>query len=224
MNIVLLGPPGCGKGTQAEFLINRYKLKHVAPGDFIREEIHSQTEVGKQVQQIVASGHMIDEHIVMNLITKHVTQKSHLLFDGVPRTVTQAALLQESYSVDIVLDIQVSEAEVVKRISSRWAVEVNGEQHTFSGKVAAENFAQQTKGRLFQREDDKPETVKERLAVYHKETEPLITYYGEQHKLFIINGEKSVASVSDDIARILDKLLLSKLPAPQVHFLGTLMN
>jgi adenylate kinase len=224
MNIVLLGPPGCGKGTQAEFLMNRYKLKHVAPGDFIREEIHKQSEIGKHVQAVVASGHMIDERIVLELVKSHVPEQSHLLFDGVPRTLSQAHLLEAYYPVDIVLDIQVSEAEVVKRISSRWAVEVNGEQHTFSGKVAAENFATQTGGRLFQRDDDKPETVRERLAVYHKETEPLISYYGERHKLFIINGEKAVSVVSEDIARILDKLLLSRLPPPPIHFLGRIIN
>lgn len=210
MNIILLGPPGCGKGTQAQNIVSRYDLTHISPGDFIREEIHKGSQIGKQIKETVSSGHMIDEKVVISLIQKHVTAKNYLLFDGIPRTLHQAKLLEELYEIDMVIDLQVSDAEVIRRISSRWAVEKNGEQFTFMDKESAENYADEFGGELFQRADDKPQVVQERLRVYHKETEPLIEHYGLKHKLYIVNGSKSVDNVWADIAKLLDKLHVKK--------------
>ena len=218
MNIILLGPPGCGKGTQAANIETQYAVTHISPGDFIREEIHKKSEIGLQIQETVNSGHMISEDVLISLIKKHVSKKDYLLFDGIPRTLHQAKLLEEQYHVDIVLDLQVPDGDVIKRISSRWAVEVDGAQHTFPDKQSAEAYVDEFGGDLFQRADDKPQVVQERLHVYHKETEPLIDFYGRQHKLYIINGSKSIDNVWSDIAKILDKLHVKKQQAKKVRF------
>lgn len=217
MNIILLGPPGSGKGTQAQNIVTQYALKHISPGDFIREEIHKQSDIGKQIQETVNSGHMIGEDILISLVQKHVSKKDYLLFDGIPRTLHQAKLLEEHYHIDIVIDLQVHDADVIKRISSRWAVEKDGKQLTFTDKTSAEGYVAEFGGDLFQRADDKPQVVQERLRVYHKETEPLIEFYGKQHKLYIVNGGKSIDNVWRDIDKLLVKLHVKKQSAKKIN-------
>lgn len=212
MNIILIGPPGCGKGTQAERICEKYGLTYISTGNIIREEIAAGSQIGMRAKALIDSGHFLDDQTVLELVrsTLSKTKSKGVLFDGFPRTLVQASALDHLVNVDVVLDIQVSESEVVRRISSRWMVEINHEQHTFKSKTEADEFVSKnggpSKAHAFQRDDDKESVVRERLTVYHKQTEPLINYYGKKHKLYIVNGEKTIDGVWYDIKNILDRV------------------
>ncbi|HLP79964.1 MAG TPA: nucleoside monophosphate kinase [Acidobacteriota bacterium] len=208
VNLVLIGPPGCGKGTQAERICEKFGLTYVSTGNLIREEIQANSAIGIKAKELSAQGHFLDDATVLSLVQKKL-QSSHngVLFDGFPRTLTQAHAIESLIPIHAVLDIQVSEEEVIKRISSRFMVELNHEQHTFTSKSEAETYVKKNGGHVFQREDDKPNVVKERLKVYHTMTEPLISFYGKKHLLYIVNGEKSIENVWADIQKVINKKL-----------------
>lgn len=207
MNVILLGPPGCGKGTQADRICEDYSLIHLAPGDLLRNEAKKHSALGEKIRELIDNGQMVDDETVAELVHQKVgTFKTGYLLDGFPRTVEQALLLEDFMHIHAVIDIQVGDQEVINRISQRWMVEISGEQHSFIGRDAAEAFAKEHNGHVFQRHDDKPETVSTRLKNYHTLTEPLIHYFGERQKLFIVNGEKPIENVYVDIKKVLDSI------------------
>jgi len=205
MRIILVGPPGCGKGTQAGHIVNYFDIEHVSTGNMIRQEIAENTELGKHAKNIIDKGHFLSDDIIMGIVhNKLVSLKSKgALFDGFPRTIPQAESFDEMGGVDIVFEIAVSDEEVIKRISQRFMVELNHSQYTFKNKAEAEKFVSIRGGKLFHRKDDTPKIIQERLSIYHTQTKPLVDYYGKQHKLYIINGEKSINLVWKDIRTIL---------------------
>ncbi|MFT4312627.1 MAG: adenylate kinase family protein [Candidatus Woesearchaeota archaeon] len=207
MNIILIGAPGCGKGTQAEHIVHSFDLYHVSPGDMIREEVKKRTKFGMQAKKITEHGDMLDDDLVMHMVHEHLGQtQTNLLFDGFPRSVKQAKLLDSFYHIDAVIDIQIQDKTIIDRVSNRYMVELDNKQHSFIGKEAAQKFVDVHGGTLFQRKDDARDVVTNRIKVYHKQTEPLISYYGKQHKLFIVNGEKTINQVWNDIEKILQKI------------------
>jgi adenylate kinase len=209
--LVLIGPPGCGKGTQAERVCDAYHFEYISTGNLIREEVSHKTALGKRVQAILDEGHFVDDPTIIELVSEHIKKiPDALLFDGFPRTLTQAHALDMLTPVTVAIHIEVNDEEVVKRISSRWMVELNNQQHTFLNKTMAEEYVKKNGGQLFQRHDDKPEVVTERLEVYHNLTEPIIEYYGGLHKLYTINGEKSPDAVYRDIQKIVEKVINAK--------------
>ena len=206
MNIILLGPPGCGKGTQAEHICHTFHLTYVSTGNMIREEITRQTSLGKHLKNIIDRGDLVSDEIVFELIQQKChNAKRGFLFDGFPRTLKQAKLLDAYLEIDCVIELHVSDEEVIKRISQRFMVEKNHSQYTFQNKLDALKFVRIHGGNLFHRQDDTPEVITKRLAVYHAQTQPLISYYGKQHKIFLINGEKSINQVSEDVEKLLHR-------------------
>ncbi len=208
MNIILIGPPGCGKGTQAERACEKYGLTYVSTGNIIREEIEARSQIGMRAKALIDSGHFLDDQTVLELVRNALLRvKGGILFDGFPRTLSQAFALDHILPIDVVLDFQVSEDVVVKRISSRWMVEWSHEQHTFPSRAEADAFVSKHGGLCheFQRDDDKESIVRERLRVYHSQTEPLINFYGRLNKIYVVNGEKSIDGVWQDVQSILDR-------------------
>ncbi len=209
MNIILIGPPGCGKGTQADEICRRYKLKYHSTGNLIREEIAKKSTLGTYAKSVIERGELLDDETILRFVKKDLDGISKkkvrgILFDGFPRKISQAVALEQFSPADIVLDIQVSDTEVIRRISHRWMVEKEHSQFTFVSKHDAEEFVKIHGGHMFHRKDDTPAVIKNRLQVYHTQTQPIIDFYGKKHKLFIINGEKSISQVTTDIFKILD--------------------
>jgi adenylate kinase len=209
--LILLGPPGAGKGTQADLVSEKAGVAHVATGDLFRENIRNQTELGKQAETYVGKGALVPDELTVRMLLDRLdrpdTQKGALL-DGFPRTVEQARALDEALqkrgqAVDKVLLIKVGEEEVVRRLAGRWTCRNCGAVYhqVFSPpKVAGK--CDKCGGELYQRDDDKPETVRNRLGVYTKQTAPLIDYYEKQGKLLEVNGEQDTESVGKDLLKI----------------------
>lgn len=206
MNVILIGPPGCGKGTQAQEICHKYNLFYVSTGNLIREEIEKKTSLGLFVKNKIQRGELVDDDTVISLVKKKIqSTKKGILFDGFPRTLAQAKELESFCTIDYVIDIQVSDEQVISRISHRYMVEKDHSQFTFTSKAQAQKFVDTHGGHIFHRKDDTPKVISQRLEIYHTQTQPLIEYYGKKHLLFIVNGEKAIPQVTKDIFQILHR-------------------
>jgi adenylate kinase len=216
MRIILLGGPGAGKGTQATFIKEKFGIPQISTGDMLRAHVKAGSDLGKAAKKIMDEGGLVSDDIIMGMIKERVKDddcKKGYLFDGFPRTLPQAdALKAAGIPVDAVVEIDVDDAEIIKRMSGRRAHLASGRTYHIEfnpPKVAGKDDV--TGEDLVQRDDDKEETVKKRLDVYHKQTEPLIKYYSEwsatgedgapsYHK---IAGIGSVEDIRDSIFRAL---------------------
>jgi len=209
--LILLGPPGAGKGTQAALVSQQAGVAHVATGDLFRENIRNQTELGLQAKAFVDKGALVPDELTVRMLLDRLdrpdTQKGVLL-DGFPRTVDQAralddALKQRGQAVDQVLYINVGEEEVVRRLAGRWTCRQCGAvYHQVFSPPKEPGKCDQCGGELYQRDDDKPETVRNRLGVYTQQTAPLIDYYKGQGKLLEVNGEQEAGAVGTDLLKV----------------------
>lgn len=182
MRIILLGAPGAGKGTQAKFIMGSYAIPQISTGDMLRAAVKAESPLGLQVKDIMAAGALVPDELIIGLVKERIAQddcKNGFLFDGFPRTIPQAeALFAAGVEIDHVLEISVDDEEIVQRLSGRRV-------HPDSGRIyhIAHNPPKQpgiddvTGEPLIQREDDKEQTIRKRLAVYHEQTEPLVSYY-----------------------------------------------
>jgi len=210
MNLILLGSPGSGKGTQAKRLKEKYGLRHISTGDIFRKEIADQSEFGKQIQKLVNEGELVPDSLVIEVLASNIKdEKQGLIFDGFPRTVEQAKALdtlleKQNKKLDAVIFIDVPAEKVIKRITSR---RICAKCNAVYGAedVPADNKCRKCGGDLIIREDDNEESVKNRLSVYHKQTEPLIAFYTASGKLIRIDGSKDIEDVFEDIVQALDK-------------------
>ena len=210
MDIILLGGPGSGKGTQADILQDRLGLTHVASGDIFRENINAQTELGKLAKEYIDQGHLVPDEVTISMIRDRLQKpdvEQGLLFDGFPRTIPQAEAMDELVAafgrkIDYVINLRVSEDEILRRLSGRLIcrecqIPFHREFNPFTtcplGKCSGEF--------IYQRDDDKPETVLARLEVFHRQTEPLIQYYQERGNLVTVSGEGTVEIVYDNIIK-----------------------
>lgn len=210
MILILLGPPGAGKGTQAALVSQGAAVAHVATGDLFRENIRNQTELGMQAKAFVDKGALVPDELTVRMLLDRLdrpdTQKGVLL-DGFPRTVDQAralddALKQRGQAVDQVLYINVGEEEVVRRLAGRWTCRQCGAvYHQVFSPPKQQGKCDQCGGELYQRDDDKPETVRNRLTVFNQQTAPLIDYYKGQGKLLEVNGEQEADAVGKDLLK-----------------------
>lgn len=182
MNIILLGPPGAGKGTQAQFICERYGIPQISTGDMLRAAVAAGTELGKKAQGIMAGGGLVSDDIIIGLVKERISEPdcaNGFLFDGFPRTIPQAeALVDAGVRIDRVIEIYVRDEEIVSRLSGRRVHEGSGRiYHVEHNPPKTVNVDDVTGEPLVQREDDLEETVRKRLEVYHRQTEPLVKFY-----------------------------------------------
>ncbi len=215
MLIILLGPPGAGKGTQAENIVKDYKLVYVSTGDILRAAVKEDKALGRKAKQYMDQGSLVPDDLVVEIVKDRLKDpdcQNGALFDGFPRTVEQAKFLDEALPeigsrVDGVLSIEVDEDELIERLTGRRVCsKCNAVYHLKFNPPEVRNVCDQCGGDLYQRDDDSLETVKERLAVYKKQTEPLIAFYKEKDVLYAVDGNEDINSVYDQIKEVLDKL------------------
>ena len=196
-NIILLGAPGAGKGTQAEKICEHLNIPTISTGNIIREALKSGTEMGKKAQSYLDEGKLVPDDVVIGIVRDRLAQgdcKNGFVLDGFPRTIPQAeALDQMGIVIDKVIDLQVTDEDVIQRMSGRRICEKCGASyHVQDNKPRVEGVCDKCAGTLIQRKDDHPDTVKERLKVYHKQTEPLEEYYRKKGKLSVVKGQEDV--------------------------------
>jgi adenylate kinase len=212
--IVLLGPPGVGKGTQAKLIAEATGLQHVSSGDLFRENIKNETELGKLAQSFMNKGELVPDEVTISMIRDRLSCpdcKAGALLDGFPRTTVQADALAKLLGefggkVDYVPYITASESTLVERLSGRWTCKTQG--HVFHEKYNPPKHAGTCDfdgSELYQRDDDKAETVTRRIQVYFTQTAPLITYYRERGLLSEINGAQPIEKVTADLMAVLRK-------------------
>jgi len=210
--LVLLGPPGVGKGTQAKIISERTGLAHISSGDLFRENLKNQTELGKLAQTYMSRGELVPDDLTIAMIRERLNRSDcqiGAILDGFPRTPAQAGALEtmlEEFdgTVDAVPFITAAEDVLVERLSDRWTCRANG--HIFNKKSnppMKEGECDYDGSELYQREDDKAETVKRRILVYLEQTSPLIAYYRERGKLVEIDGMQTIEQVSQQLVSAL---------------------
>ena len=182
MKLILLGAPGVGKGTQAKYLVERFGIPQISTGDMLREAISAGTSLGKKVKQVMDSGALVTDEIILDLVKERLSQPdcaAGFLFDGFPRTIPQAeALVEQNINVDHVVEIAVPEEEIIRRLSGRRVHPESGRiYHLIYNPPQKEGVDDLTGEPLVQRDDDTEETVRERLRVYREQTEPLVSFY-----------------------------------------------
>ncbi len=215
MRIILLGAPGAGKGTQAQFITTELGIPQISTGDMLRASVKAGTPLGKKVEDVMNSGGLVTDEIIIALVKERITQPdcaNGFLFDGFPRTIPQAqAMVDAGIDIDRVIEIRVADEEIVARLSGRRV-------HPGSGRVyhiehqppKAAGIDDVTGEALVQRDDDKEETVRKRLAVYHEQTQPLVQFYktleekGTGVKLVSIDGQADVQKIRNKLAEVLN--------------------
>ncbi len=213
MRIILLGAPGAGKGTQANFIMDKYGIPQISTGDMLRAAIKAGTELGKQAKAVIDAGQLVSDEIILGLIKERIAQddcEKGFLLDGFPRTIPQADSLKEmGVDVDYVIEFDVADDVIVERMAGRRAHLPSGRTyHVVYNPPKVEGKDDVTGEDLVVRDDDKEETVRARLGVYHEQTAPLINYYGKEAeagntKYLKFDGTKQVAEVSADIEKAL---------------------
>ena len=212
--IVLLGPPGVGKGTQAKILSEKTGLAHISSGDLFRENLKNQTELGKLAQTYMTKGELVPDDVTVAMIKDrlaHADAQSGAILDGFPRTPAQAEALQTMLrdfkgQVDLVPFITAGEDVLVERLTGRWTCRANG--HVFNEKTNPpknDKVCDFDGSELYQRDDDKVETVKNRIQVYFNQTAPLISYYRDHGRLVEIDGTQTIDRVTNDLMAALKK-------------------
>lgn len=215
MRLILLGSPGAGKGTQAKFISDRYHIPHISTGDIFRNAVTQGTELGKKVKEIVDSGQLVPDELVIELVKERLTKpdcKNGFLLDGFPRTHKQAESLAQFVDIDGILDIDVPEDEIIKRLTGRRVHPASGRTyHIYYQPPKVEDKDDVTGEPLIQREDDKEETVRKRLQIYQDQTKPLRSYYyvaknTPSPEYIKINGLGNLEEIKQAIFQELDKL------------------
>lgn len=217
MKIILLGGPGAGKGTQANYIKERYSIPQISTGDMLRAAVKAQSPMGIEAKKVMDAGGLVSDEIILGLIDERIKQDdcaNGFLFDGFPRTLEQADALKAKVDIDAVVEIDVDDAEIIKRMSGRRVHLASGRTyHVIFNPPKQEGKDDETGEDLIQRDDDQEETVKKRLEVYHDQTEPLIEYYskwassgGEGAPRYIrVNGIGKVDEIRDQIFQQLDQ-------------------
>lgn len=201
MNIIMLGAPGAGKGTQAEIICEKLHIPAISTGNIIRAALKSGTEAGKRLKAYTDAGQLVPDEVVIDIIRERLAQPdcaNGFVLDGFPRTIAQAEALDAmGVRIDKVIDIEVSDDRITTRMSGRRVCEKCGASyHLLYKKPGTDGACDTCGGALIQRRDDHPDTVRERLRVYHEQTEPLKTYYQQQGKLRIVQGQEEVADTT----------------------------
>ncbi|MDA8442876.1 MAG: adenylate kinase [Peptococcaceae bacterium] len=208
MKIILMGPPGAGKGTQAEVLVQKLSIPHISTGDMFRAAIKNQTALGVKAKEYMDAGGLVPDEVTIGIVEERLSQPDCLagfLLDGFPRTVTQADALakilhQLGLKLDGVVNIEVDQEKLIARLTGRRVCRQCGATyHVLFNPPTQEGVCDKCGGELYQRSDDSEATARNRLAVYNQQTEPLIAYYRTEGLLVEINGDQPIEQVLDDI-------------------------
>ena len=205
MKLIFLGPPGAGKGTQAERIAERYQIAHISTGDMLRSEIRNATLLGAAAKAYLDRGELVPDSVIIDMVKDRIQRedcKNGFLLDGFPRTVVQAEALAGFTDIGFAVNIDVPFERLVARISGRRMCPDCGAAYHVSTYTAA--TCSKCGAALYQRDDDKEETVANRLKVYTEKTAPLIAYYENKGKLFTVNGDADIDAVTNEIVKGLD--------------------
>ena len=216
MKILLIGPPGAGKGTQANFISEEFGIPQISTGDMLRAAVKAGTQLGREAKQVMDAGELVSDDLILELVKERISQddcRNGYLFDGFPRTIAQAeGMKQNGIDVEFVVELQVDDEEIIRRMSGRRIHPASGRTYHVIFNPPKEKDKDDVTGEaLVQREDDKEETVRKRLEVYHEQTSPLIEYYskwaekpGKNAPYYIrISGIGDVASIRREIIEAL---------------------
>ena len=215
MNLIILGPPGAGKGTQAAFIASEQNIPHISTGDMLREAIKNGTELGLQAKAVMDAGNLVSDELIIKLVKERISQddcKNGFLFDGFPRTIPQAEALQEN-NIDIngVIELVIADEEIIERMSGRRIHLASGRTyHVDFNPPKKPGLDDETGEELIIRKDDEPETVKDRLKVYWTQTQPLIEYYSNfknssDFKYLTVDGTLTVEEIKNNIKDFLSQ-------------------
>ena len=204
MNLILLGAPGAGKGTQAEMLVQKLSIPAISTGNMLREAIANGSDLGKQVKQYMDGGLLVPDELVLSLITQRTQEpdcKNGFILDGVPRTLAQAeAMDAKGVRIDHVVSIEIDDAVIEGRMTGRRVCgKCGASYHITANPPVTEDICDQCGAQLVIRKDDAPETVRKRLAIYHETTEILKDYYAKTGKLVLVEGNQSIEGANRDI-------------------------
>ena len=212
MKIIMLGAPGAGKGTQAQMIADQYHIPHISTGDIFRANIKNGTELGKKAKDFMDKGQLVPDELTVQILLDRVAQEdctNGYVLDGFPRTIPQADVLDSELGklgdkVDYAINVDVPDESIIHRMSGRRAcLKCGATYHIEHIPPKQEGICDKCGSELVQREDDKPETVKNRLSVYHEQTQPLIEYYTQKHILKTVDGTRDMKDVFNDITAIL---------------------
>lgn len=213
MQILLMGPPGAGKGTQAEFLVDTYGIPHISTGDMFRKAQADGTALGLEAKRYMEAGELVPDDVTIGIVRERLSEDdcaNGFLLDGFPRTVAQAEALKRiladlGLQLDAALNIEVAEAELIQRLTGRRICKTCGATyHTVFNPPMQADICDKDGGVLYQRKDDTVETAKNRLTVYTNQTQPLIDFYQQEKVLVNINGQQAVTAVTADIKKALE--------------------
>ena len=206
MNLILLGAPGAGKGTQAELLVKKLSIPAISTGNMLREAIAGGTELGKKAKQYMDEGALVPDELILGIVADRVAQpdcKNGFILDGVPRTLAQAEALEaKGVKIDHVVSIEVDDSEIEGRMTGRRVCgKCGASYHIVANPPKMENVCDSCGSELVIRKDDAPETVRKRLQVYHATTEVLKDFYAKLGRLRLVNGSQSIEGANEDILK-----------------------
>lgn len=213
MRLILMGPPGSGKGTQAAFISKELGIPHISTGDMFRKAIRDNTELGLKAKEYMDAGKLVPDEVTIGIVRERLQEpdcKEGFLLDGFPRTIAQATALDEILSsmnqqLDAVIDIQVPREELLKRLTGRRMCKCGASYHIAFSPPNREGRCDKCDGELYQRQDDTEETINSRLDVYNEQTKPLIEFYANQGLLKNINGNQEIEKVLSEIGKSLGR-------------------
>ena len=200
MKLILLGPPGSGKGTVAQMLAKDFNFAHVSAGELLREEIKKRTTLGNDIKKLVETGALVPDLLVTEIMKLDVSSKENYIMDGFPRTLTQAEAI-EDLDIDMAIYLEVPDEVVIDRFAGRRTDPVTGDVYHIKHNPAPAEI----QDRLVQRKDDTPETVKDRLVIYHKQTQPLVDFYEKKGILKTIDGAPPPKKVYEVVKKVVEE-------------------
>lgn len=209
MKIALFGPPGAGKGTQAAAIRDHFNIPQISTGDLLRSEVRKETKLGSEAKSYMDRGELVPDDVVIGMLKERLADpdcSNGFILDGFPRSLSQARALEGIVQLDAVVNIEVDESAPVERITGRRMCKCGATYHIRFNPPRKEGICDQCGGELYQRDDDKEETVRQRIRVYRDQTEPLLEYYDKKGILRSVDGNRSIGEISKDIIDILKDL------------------